>query len=192
MSDLIVKEGPGFERELPPAEPTVGVCWNVFNVGLQENKLGAPRHRVVIYWEIDVRYTHGDFKGKRMLISQEYTATLAKKGYLRRDLEAWRGKPFNEYELKGFDLSKLRGYACLLNIVHNDGYANVQSIMALPKGTPKFELETDADYIPKRVTNLLAKQIVQENKDTDEIAENGWNQTETQGRPPTDEEVEMF
>jgi hypothetical protein len=198
MSDaIIVKDsGESFERELPPAEPTLGICWNVFNVGLQDSKFG-PKPKVLIYWEIDVRYTKGDYTGKRMLLSQEYTASLSSKAYLRRDLEKWRGKPFSEEQLKGFDLMKLKGVPALLNVVHRPSgettYANIDGIMKAPAGATLFTLETDSKYLPKRVENLLSKKIVQENEDTDKVAEAGWNAGEpTASRPPTEKEIEIF
>jgi hypothetical protein len=199
MSDeaIVVKEdGASFERELAPAEPTLGVCWNVFNVGLQDSKFG-PKPKVLIYWEIDVRYTKGDYKGKRMLLSQEYTASLSAKSFLRRDLEKWRGKPFSEEQLKGFDLMKLKGVPALLNVVHKPSgdtvYANVDGIMKAPSTSVIFTLETDPKYLPKRVENLLAKKVVQETTDTDKVAEAGWKAAgPVETKKPTEEELAIF
>jgi hypothetical protein len=193
---LIVKETASFDRELPPPGPTPAVCWKVFDVGMQASTQGNPRHRLLVYWEIDVRYTSGDYKGKRMLVSQEYTASLSQKGYLRRDLESWRSKPFTEQELQGFDIYTVEGKPCLLNIIHNPGkdskvWANVQGVMkALPNTS--FTLETDPNYIPVRVTNLLEKKVVAE-AHTDEIAEKGWTAAPpAPSRAPTPAESDIF
>jgi hypothetical protein len=53
-------------------------------------------------------------------------------------LESWRGRPFTPAELDGFDLKKVLGANCFLNIVHgNKGdkvYANIATVNPLPKG----------------------------------------------------------
>jgi hypothetical protein len=55
-------------------------------------------------------------------------------------LESWRGRPFTQEELNGFSLENVLGAPCMLSVVHKpskDGtkmYANVGSVVALPKG----------------------------------------------------------
>lgn len=191
MSDLIVSDKGGtFERELPPPGPTLAVCWKVFNVGMQPNPRGNPQHKVVIYWELPYRYARGDYKGKKMLISQMYTASLNEKAYLRRDLEAWAGKPLTETQLKGFDLNSLVGHSCMIQVVHKDGFANVQTIMAKPVGMTPESLETDPDYLPIRITNLLAKQLATEEVTT--LAEKGFNKATGPGPQGTEKDLEIY
>jgi hypothetical protein len=70
-------------------------------------------------------------------VTSRYTASLNQKAALRRDLESWRGVKFSDADLKnGFDLRKLLGATCYLNLIESkDGnYINVSSIMRLPKG----------------------------------------------------------
>jgi hypothetical protein len=76
-----------------------------------------------------------EFNGEQvpMMISQQYTLSAGKKANLRKDLESWYGKEFNDDDLEkagGFDLKKLLGKAALLNLKHSrDGkYANVVSV----------------------------------------------------------------
>lgn len=92
--------------------------------------------QVRITWEIpNERMQNEDAP---MVISKTYTASLGEKANLRKDLEAWRGKKFTEAELDGWDASQLLGKACLIAVVHTEKngrtYANVNSIMPLPKG----------------------------------------------------------
>jgi len=203
MSDeLIIKDSPQFDRELPPPGDTIGVCFEVFNLGLQETPYGI-KPQLMIYFEIDVRYSAGPFQGKRMLIgTRPYTASLSAKSNLRKDLEAWRGKPFNEYELRGWNIKKIKGSAAILSIVHNDkGFADIAGIRKavimqdgklIPMTAP-FSLETDPVYVPGRVQKMIEKQIVNENKETDKIAERGWvDAGKVEGRPPTEKEIEIF
>jgi hypothetical protein len=77
---------------------------------------------------------------------------MNEKANLRKDLESWRGKGFTETEADSFDITKLLGVACLLNVIHKAGkngntYAVVSGISPVPKGmtcpkqeNPTFEL----------------------------------------------------
>ncbi len=77
-------------------------------------------------------------------VSRVYTNSLHEKATLARDLQAWRGKPFTALEKEGFDLEKLIGACCQLQVVHNvtdqGTYANVQAIVPLGKNMPKLRV----------------------------------------------------
>lgn len=193
MSDeIIVKDKGDFIRELPPAGPINAVCWKTFNCGLQPNKLGPAYHVVVIAWETEYRYETGDYKGKRWMCYQKYRASLGKKAYLRRDLENWRGAPFTDEELKGFNVRKVEGKPALLTLIHKDGYANLAAVSKLPKVYTPMTTETPSDYMPPYVKKLLDQQIVDEGR-TDEVGERGPKASgQSTGREPTKEEIEMF
>ncbi|WP_210238383.1 hypothetical protein, partial [Mesorhizobium sp. M1C.F.Ca.ET.188.01.1.1] len=84
-------------------------------------------------------------------------------------LEGWRGRPFTEDELKGFDIVNLLGKPCLLDIAQkaklNGGTKSyVQSIKRWPSGEePKapynqllqFSLE-EGDYRPEVYEGLTS------------------------------------
>jgi hypothetical protein len=189
MSDeFVIRDTPQFDRELPNEGDALAVCFNVFNLGLQETKFGN-KPQMIIYFEIDQRYSAGEYRGKRMLIgTRPYTATLSEKGNLRPMLESWRGKPFTENELKGWDIRKVKGAPAIITIAHNNGYADIVAVKKPvtlgPDGKTfipiqAFPIEADPTYVPKRVQNLLDKRIVQEHEDTDKIADKGW----VQGKP---------
>jgi hypothetical protein len=63
-------------------------------------------------------------------------------------LESWRGRPFTPDEAANFDVAKLIGAPCLLQIVHNTSpngnvYVNMSSIMKLPKGMEPLKPENE-------------------------------------------------
>ena len=104
------------------------------------------KHRVRIYWQIKEKMD----SGKPFLVGKTYTLSLHKKSSLRPDLESWRGRPFTEVEAEGFDLEKLLGANCQLNLMHTskDGetYTNVQAIVPAHKEMMPLKPE---DYIRK-------------------------------------------
>ncbi len=71
-------------------------------------------------------------------ISGEYTLSLHENATLRALLESWRGKKFTEDELATFDIEKLVGKPCMVNVVHTEKngktYANIAGISPVPKG----------------------------------------------------------
>ena len=71
-----------------------------------------------------------------MTISKSYTVSLHEKAGLRKDLAAWRGRDFSEEEAKAFDVSKLIGAYCMVNVTTSEAngktYTNVAGLTPLP------------------------------------------------------------
>ncbi|MCL1855872.1 MAG: hypothetical protein FWF86_09075, partial [Clostridia bacterium] len=93
---------------------------------------------------------------------------------LRKMLQSWRGAAFTAEELQGFDLKKLLGAGCQLQLIHKTNergvFAVVENIMALPKGTPKpetgsvtfFDMDDAATYelfatLPRYIQEKIAQ-----------------------------------
>ncbi|UOF78802.1 phage associated protein [Caudoviricetes sp.] len=140
---LIVSDSGGDFKRVP-----VGVfsarCFSVIDLGTQIVEFnGETKHqrKVQLGWELYGEDDQGNplttDDGEPMSISKRYTLSLSEKSKLRPDLEAWRGKPFTEVELKGFDLQDLLGAPCFLNVTHTEKngktYSNVASITPLPR-----------------------------------------------------------
>lgn len=122
------------------------VCVDVVDQGMKQTQWG-DKHKVQLRWQLD----QADEKtGRPFLVMASYTLSLHKKAMLRQHLEAWRGRKFTEEELQGFDLEKLIGVNCQVQIVHNLGdegqvYANVQAVVPLGKGMT--QMRPSADYV---------------------------------------------
>jgi hypothetical protein len=120
-----------------PAGSHCATCCDVVDIGMVTVSFQGrtqQRHKIVICWQIDENMDNG----KPFLVRRRYTNSLHEKSSLRKDLESWRGRPFNDQELQGFDLENLLSVGCLINVIHEtqngSTYANVASIMRLPKG----------------------------------------------------------
>lgn len=139
MSMTVKSEG---NNPIPPLEPGVytGVASALIDLGIQENQMFKNKQRkVIIVWTIlGETITVKDEELPRV-ISKEYTMSIGDKSTLRKDLEAWRGKPFSSDELQGFNLVNILNTACQLQINEQERngktYTNIAAIMALPKGT---------------------------------------------------------
>lgn len=172
---LIISENGGGSNFSVLAEGSyAAVCYMLVDIGLQKNeRYGNSSRKVVIGWEIADEYVEIDGEKKPRVFSARYTASLNEKSILRRDLAAWRGRDFTEEELAQFNLRNIVGVPCLIQIIHKEGnngktYANLASIMKLPKGmmAPKLTLDTivydiddndpaDVEKLPEWIANQI-------------------------------------
>lgn len=115
------------------------VCVGLYDIGTQHNNwYDKDIPQIVIVWEIpELRIDierDGETVNLPRVISQTYTNSIGSKSNLGKLLVSWRGKKFEPAELKGFQLIKILGAACTLQVLHNDkGYANVETILPLKK-----------------------------------------------------------
>jgi hypothetical protein len=134
---LKVSESKPFTTDVPE-DTHPAVCVGIFDLGTVHNKqYGKDEQKVLILWELTELPKK---EGIPATIQQQYTASLGEKSNLRRMLTTWRGKPFTEAELAGFDVKKVLGMPCQILVLHSESngnkYANVHNVMGWPKGIP--------------------------------------------------------
>ena len=129
-----------------------GVCYSVVDLGTQFSQLfGVEQKKLWICWEFPEERIEVEGENKPRVISNFYTQSLHEKSNLRGHLESWRGRAFTEKELAGFDISKLFGVNCQINVIHKTNQkgqtkAVIGSIMPLSKKMPKIDAESEAVY----------------------------------------------
>jgi len=175
--------GGGGDFEQCPAGSFAARCYQIIDLGHQtfewkgEAKV-APKVRIT--WELNEMMQDG----RPFSISREYTASIGDKANLRKDLESWRGRAFSSDELRNFSLENVLGAPCLLGVVHRpskDGsktYANVGSVMALPKGMTAPELvnpavKFDIGTFDQKVFDSLSSYVQKKILMSKELEENG-------------------
>ena len=131
-------------REYIPAPEGLhlAVCVDAIEMGEQETPWGLKR-KVQLRWQLHDKLADE----KPFLVSKKYTASLHKKATLRQHIDSWRGKGLTDEEASEFDLEKLIGANCQLNINHvsfNDGgvFAAVNAIVPPPKGGKKLKADS--------------------------------------------------
>jgi len=151
MAIMAADSGGGdFKRPTPGNH--IAICTLIVDLGKQHNRSAqfgdSIKHQIYVRWELtdepldwEDRDT-GEKKTGFMSVGKFYTVSLHEKANLRRDLESWRGLKFTEEQAKGFDVAKLLGAACMLNIVDNVGAdgntrSKVSAIAPLHKSIPK-------------------------------------------------------
>ena len=148
---IMASAGGGDGKAFAPAPAGVhqAVCVDVVDLGILDviwQGLSKQQHKINVAWQI----AEDRDDGKPFLVFKRFTLSLHEKSGLRKDLESWRGKQFTRDEELGFDIERLIGVNCLLNITHNQvgdrTYANIVSIMPLVKGMPMI---VGRDYVRK-------------------------------------------
>tara|TARA_R100000149_G_C5873669_1_gene137413 strand:- start:368 stop:973 length:606 start_codon:yes stop_codon:yes gene_type:complete len=123
-----------------PSYPTVSVgvhkarCVRAIDLGTQQNDYQGQiswKRQVMLIWEVP---SETDNKGEPLTISKFYTLSLNEKANLANDLVSWRGRPFTETEKKAFDISKVVGKPCSINVILNqNGKPKVSTVMPIGK-----------------------------------------------------------
>ena len=185
MSFIISATGGGNYPERKPLEAGAyaAVCDMIVDLGVQPSPGGqfAPKRTVMLRFQIPserVEITkNGETKNLPAVISRTLGLSLNEKATLRQLLQSWRGRAFTPEELKAFDLSKVAGKPAFVNVTHSvkgeKTYANLTSIMPLPKGMPAPTLEGEAlvysidnpdpavfDKLPEWVQDKISGRII--------------------------------
>lgn len=145
MAFIAKDSGGGNFKRVPPGA-YIGRCYSLIDLGTQltTGQYGEKmQHKIRIGWELFGEDENGepltvDVDGKEMpmTINKSYTVSLHEKAGLRKDLSAWRGRDFTEDEVKAFDVSKLVGAYCMVNVTTSETngktYSNVAGLTPLP------------------------------------------------------------
>lgn len=182
---LVISEK-GSQLEPVPAGLHAAVCVALYDVGTQYNeKFDKSSRKAVISWELpELPQISYEKDGKEhqlpRCVSERVTLSLHKKAGLRHMLESWRGRAFTAEELAGFDMEKLVGAPCQVQVIHNTThqgktFANVVNVLPAAKGqaakaetTPTFFSVSDLKdtKLPESLPEWIQKLVT----DSDEYA----------------------
>lgn len=136
------------QRELIPAGNYIARCYQMIEIGTISEVINGETKilkKVRIGWELPTEMkVFNEEKGPQPRgISKEYTLSMYDKASLRKDLKSWRGKDFTDEEAKEFDITKLLGAVCMINIIHKPGsknpskmYEEIAGVTPMIKGMP--------------------------------------------------------
>ena len=147
-----------------PVGNNIARCIRVVDLGTKmDDYWGKEKHECWIMWELPNELHTYTIKGKDgqqdtevtepFTVSKFYTLSLSEKAHLRHDLASWRGKAFTEQELEGFEMKKVLGAPCMVNVIHtpkkkdpSQVNAVVTAVTGLPKGLECPEAVHDLVY----------------------------------------------
>lgn len=133
-------------RELIQAGNYMARCYQMLEIGTTTETIEGKTVRlkkIRIGWELPTEtkeFKEGEGQ-KPYVINEEYTLSMNEKATLRKMLASWRGKDFTEEEATRFNVTKLLGVACQLNIIHKPSkkdpsrvYEKIATVSPLMKG----------------------------------------------------------
>lgn len=137
---IIAKSTGGGDFENPLAGSYIARAFKMVDVGTQDTtfmgKPSAPKRQLFMWFELlededGKEYRMSD--GQPFSVMQRYTLSMHKQALLRKHLEAWRGVPFSAEEVEAFDVEKVLGKYCRVQIVLEKGnddktYVNIASV----------------------------------------------------------------
>jgi hypothetical protein len=128
----------GMTTNLAPVGNHIARCYQIIDLGTQESSVYKnASHKVRFSWELcEEMADFGKGKKEPYAVHRTLNFFVGKNSNLQKLLEGWKGGTFTEAEWEVFDLRKLVGRPCMINVVHvtsNDtDYANVASVSPIP------------------------------------------------------------
>ena len=99
-----------------------------------QNDEPKKQEKIAIFWEVQGQRDDND---KPITISHTYTRSLGESSRLKKDLEKWRGKRFEPADLAKFDIEKILGISCILDVGETSGGRHKVDAVLTSKGGPK-------------------------------------------------------
>ena len=142
MSFIVENSGGEFER-CPPGMH-LARCYRIIDLGTQRSEFKGQvkfQRKVMIGWEVLGTDDNGQplrmKDGRPFSIFRNYTLAWNDKANLRIHLQAWRGRPFSQEELRRFDLKNVLGAYCMLNVIEREGqngamHSNISGVTPVP------------------------------------------------------------
>ena len=139
MSDTIVAKGSDSKFAPHPEGQFVGLCVDAIDLGERveqfQNQPKKLAHKCALIFRTGEKNEGGEF----IDIGKEFTVSMGDKANLRKFLEAWRGKKYDEAAIKqGVPLHKMTGNYALITVEHRLSgggrtYANITAAVGVPK-----------------------------------------------------------
>ncbi|MEG2120203.1 MAG: hypothetical protein RRY53_07580 [Pseudoflavonifractor sp.] len=148
--------------KIPAVEPGVyiAVCAYSLDLGEQlceyKDKAKSYHNQVQLVFELVGETVEIDGKQEPRTLSRTFNIATSKNAGLRKFVQSWFSRQFSDEEFSELDTGSLVGMAAQLSVILNETgeYANIDSIMQLPKGMPapvatlpliRFDLEPWSD-----------------------------------------------
>lgn len=173
---IFARDNGGGDFEIPEAGSYIARCYKIIDIGTQEVAyLGKTsfKRKVLMWFEL-LEDEDGDTvtmsSGEPFTVLQRYTLSTNSQATLRHHIDAWRGKALTAEEAKEFDVTKLLGQSCRLQVTLDEKdertYVNIASIghtKKEPKGVNKlfwWTIEdpdlTEFENFPEWLQNKIA------------------------------------
>lgn len=127
------------EFELVPEGTYIARIYRFIHLGTQSSMWSGKetlQKKILLSFELPLKKTvfKKEDGEQPFTIHSRYTLSMFKTSQLRQMVESIMGKKMTDEEAYDFELEDLVGKACMISVVHNDGFANIKSIVPMPEG----------------------------------------------------------
>ncbi len=143
-----------------PAGTHIARCYRFVDMGSHEQTFQGEskglKRLVILSFELCNELMPPDENGieRPFTVSKRYTWSMHEKANLRKDLESWRGKKFDEekdFGPDGFNVKKLLGVPATITVTHDESdgktYTNITGIGGMMKGVEAPEQVNQSVYV---------------------------------------------
>lgn len=139
---LTAPVGGSGERKICPQGMHVARCYQIIDLGTTEQGGNFPGKKRKVQFLFETPYETAVFSEEAgeqpYYIRSTYTLSMNEKAILRKDVTSWLGVKMTDEQASRFDIFKLLGKECQVNVVHtqkgDNTYANISAITPLAKG----------------------------------------------------------
>lgn len=123
-----------------------GILVGIYHLGTHiDPAFNKKKQKLVFVFELPMA-APVEIDGKTLprTLSKSVNATMGDKGHLRPMIESWRGKKLTEEEARTYDITKLLGRPCQLNVIHSEWKEKIR-----PEINGVFPSPKDVKLTPK-------------------------------------------
>jgi hypothetical protein len=136
-----VNSSTGGTRQIAPEGAYPAVLIQIIDKGTTlDEKWGSKKRKVQFVFELPTETAiFKEENGEQpFIVKTIFNLNMGEKSSLRKFIESWAGKKMTDAQAGDFEIFKLLGVPCMLNVAHNGKedrtYANIMSVSPLPKG----------------------------------------------------------
>ena len=140
-----------FDREKAPEGQYPIICTQVIDLGTHYNQKWEKYQRKIRFMFLTPHKSkEGEYAGKPLAVLAEFPFSMfcekGKESNLVKFVQSWFGKNFpSQQAASDFDFTHLLKRPAFANIVHNEGFVNIQTIMPLMQGQEAPAIPADAN-----------------------------------------------
>lgn len=115
-------------------------CYQVIDLGIQPTPFfdddGLQKNALQVRLSFEILDGLRRLDGKPFTIYREFTNSLHEKSKLLPFLEGWRGRKFTADELEGFELTKILGKYCQIQVMHETNKKGTRTYAVVANALP--------------------------------------------------------
>tara|TARA_R110002020_G_scaffold357043_5_gene569494 strand:+ start:1724 stop:2311 length:588 start_codon:yes stop_codon:yes gene_type:complete len=156
----------GKKKEYENIKPGLinAICVGVWNIGVQKSEYNEEvkfNEKIIIGFEVEQRNSVSNLQ---IFHPEVFTMSLHAKSKLGPMIESWFSKKLTDKERYNYDLKKIVGKRCTLNLIENGTWISIATILPAQESNKLESMDVLKGEVPTRVKNSREKAVINENE----------------------------